>query len=226
MRWLVALGLLVGLLFAGDRIAEQVAERVLAGQLAGELGSRPDVEIAGVLFLPQVVQGRYDAIEVSAGNLVRSGIPLQSFTATLTGAELPLGDALRRSVTAVPVRRLDATALVPYATLTEAASDGLTVGPDPEGVRISGTLQVLGRRVDVSAAAQLRLENGTVVATPRSVRAGDAEASGAVARALLGRLDLSLDLPALPYGVRLASVEPGPQGVRVTGGADDVVLRR
>lgn len=226
MKLLVAVLVLLGLLIAGDRVAEQVAEHLLAGRLEGELSVRPSVEVGGFPFLTQAVRGRYDEVHVSAAEVDRGRVTLKHLEVTLANARVPLSDLVHGSVSAVPVDRLTASALLPYDALAAAAGRGLTLGPDPEGVRVSGTVRVLGEDVKASAVSKVQLEGDTVVLRARRVEVGGAQAGGAVAKALAGRLDLRVPLPALPYGIELSTVQAGPQGVTVSGGARHVVLHQ
>lgn len=226
MKTLVALLLLVGLLVAGDRIAEQVAERELARQLEADLGTRPAVEITGFPLLTQALRGRYDEMHVDAPRVRQGAVDVEDVRAVLQGARVPLGDVLGGRVVEVPVERLTATGLVTYAQVEELAGDGLRLAADPEGVRVSGSIEVLGRTVSASAVSSVALEGDELRVTAQRLEVEGAQPPAAVARVLRDRLDLSVPLPPLPYDVRLAEVTPGPRGITVSGSARDVVLRR
>jgi len=225
VKWLVGLLVLVALLVGADRVAEHVAAGVLADRLQTELGSRPTVEIDGFPFLTQAVGGSYQRLRVSAPVVRREGLSLRDFSATLTGVHVALGDALGGSLSAVPVDRLDAGALVAYDDLTQLAGPGLRLAGDPNGVRVTGRVAALGRQVDVSAVSSVALAGDTLVVTAGRLTVDGVAVTGPLAAALRGRLDLRVPLPALPYGVRLASLVAGPQGITVSGSARSVVLR-
>lgn len=225
MKWLVGLLVLVALLVGADRVAEHVAAGVLADRLQTGLGSRPTVEIYGFPFLTQAVGGSYQRLRVSAPVARREGLSLRDFSATLTGVHVALGDALGGSLSAVPVDRLDAGGLVAYDDLAQLAGPGLRLAGDPNGVRVTGRVAALGRQVDVSAVSSVALAGNTLVVTAGQLTVGGVAVTGPLAAALRGRLDLRVPLPALPYGVRLASLVAGPQGITVSGGARSVVLR-
>ncbi len=226
MKWLVGLLVIVALLVGADRVAEHAAAGVLADRLQAELGSRPTVEIDGFPFLTQAVGGSYQRLRVSAPLVRRDGLSLRDFSATLTGVHVALGDALGGSLSAVPVDRLDAGALVAYDDLTQLAGNpGLKLAGDPQGVRVTGRVAALGRQVDVSAVSSVTLVGAAVVVTAGQLQVDGVAVDGPLAAALRGRLDLRVPLPALPYGVRLRSVSAGPQGITISGSARDVVLR-
>lgn len=225
MKWLVGLLVVLALLVGADRVAEHVAAGVLADRLQTELGGRPTVEIDGFPFLTQAVGGSYQRLRVSAPVVRREGLSLRDFSATLTGVHVAFGDALGGSLSAVPVDRLDASALVAYEDLTQLAGPGLRLAGDPNGVRVTGRVAALGRQVDVSAVSSVALAGDTLVVTAGQLTVGGVAVTGPLAAALRGRLDLRVPLPALPYGVRLASLVAGPQGITVSGSARSVVLR-
>ena len=225
-RWLVAGLVLAVLLVVGDRAGEQVAEGALADRLAGELGTRPEVEIGGLPFLTQALRGRYSRIDVRADRVVREGRTLQDVTATLTGVQVSALQAARGEVTAVPVDALAVDALVTYDELERAGGlRDVQLGPDPDGVRVSGRLEVLGRDVDATAAADVQLDGSDGVLRTRRSEGRGGEVTGRLAEALSERLGLRVRVPQLPYDVRLSSLRPGPDGVVVTGGTGPVVLR-
>lgn len=224
-RLLVAGAVLLGLLVFADRVAEHVAEGVLADQLADQLGARPSVEIGGFPFVTQALRGRYDDLRLHADRVDRAGLVLRDVTADLSGARVPLSEALTGSVRAVPVARVSAGGVVAYADLPAADLHGLTLAAAPTGVRVSGTVRVLGQDVSASAVSSVRLEGSTLAVAPTSLQVGGVTATGAVAAALRGRLDLRVPLGDLPYGVRLSSVTAGPEGLRAAGTARDLVLQ-
>lgn len=228
MKWLIGLFLVLALLVAvGDRVGEGVAEDALADQLTEELGSRPEVEIGGFPFLTQAVRGRYDEIRASAPRVQQGAIALADVRSVLRGVQVPLSDAVGGSVDRVPVEELTASGLVSYDDLeTASGAQDVQLEPDPQGVRVTGRLRVLGQDLPATAVSQLSLDGDVLVVTASSVEVGGAGAGEQVSAALRGRLDLRIPVPELPYGIRLSSVLPGPGGVTVQGSARDVVLTR
>lgn len=216
----VALVLVLGLVVAADRVSEHVAEGLLADQVSRELGVRPDVEIGGVPFLTQALTGHYRDLRLTAPRVDGSGVRLDDVEVRLSGADVPLSSVVRGSVDAVPVDRLRVQGVVPYDELEAAAGRDVQLSAAPGGVRVSGTIRVLGQSVPASATSTVSLDGDRLVLTAREL-----QAAGATAR-LSGALDLSLAVPELPYGVRLTSVAAGPDGVTVSGQATDTVLRR
>ena len=220
------------LLVAADRVAAAVAERVLADELqrSGGFSSRPEVDVRGVPFLTQALEGRYDRIDVvardvDAGEVAGTQVVVPRLSATLRGARVPLSDALSGAVTEVPVDRVDARVLLPFSVLQRSSDVGdLTVAPEGDRLRLRGTVEVLGREVSGSALSRLTVEDGSVVVTAESVEVGNDLADDLLGRALDGRFDVRVPLRALPYGLQIDAVTVQPDGLAVRAGATDTVL--
>lgn len=216
--WLVAAVVVVALAVTADRVAEHVAQDVLASRAAGELGVRPAVEIGGFPFLTQALGGRYRDLRLSAPAVREAGVALADVDVRLTGAHVPLSAVLRGTVGSVPVDGLRVQALLPYDALAARAGGGVRLAADPAGVRVSGTVRVLGQRLPATAVASLAVRDGQLVLT-----AGQVQAAG-VSVPVPGALDVQVPVPELPYGVQLTGATAGPRGVTVTGSATGTVL--
>lgn len=223
---LVVLGLL---LVVGDRIGVTLAERAVAEQLraSSRLATLPDVDISGFPFLLQAARGSYQDVRVQAADVAAGRVRVAEFDARLSGLQIGLSDALARRVQRAPVDRLDATALVSYATVSAQSGERrLTVraGPRPGTVAVSGAVVVLGRGMQATAISTVRLVEGALVITTEEVIVGAERPTPAVARALKGRLDLRVSIGALPYGLRATGVRAGSTGVTLTATARDTVI--
>ena len=220
------------LLAVADRAGAAVAERVLADELqrSGGLSSRPEVDVRGVPFLTQALEGRYDRIDVvardvDAGEVAGTQVVVPRLSATLRGAEVPLSDALSGAVTEVPVDRVDARVLLPFSVLQRSSDVGdLTVAPEGDRLRLRGTVEVLGQEVSGSALSRLTVEDGSVVVTAESVDVGNDVADDLLGRALDGRFDVRVPLRGLPYGLQVDAVTVQPDGLAVRAGAAGTVL--
>jgi hypothetical protein len=227
--WLYTLLTLVVLLVAADRISLLLTQRAVAAQLqtSGGLSARPDVSIHGLPFLTQALAGKYDDVEVSASEVTAGGARLSRLDVTLQGVHVPLSDALSGSVHAVPVDGLKATVLLSYADISAQLRDrGLTVAPAGDQLRVSGSVQVLGRTVSASAISSVALSGASVVVTAKRFEVGNAMADRAVTAALAGRFDFVLRVGQLPYGLTMSSLRVRPEGVVATAEAAHTVLRR
>lgn len=213
---------------AADRISLVVAENAVATQLqaSGSLSTRPSVSIRGIPFLTQALSGRYHDVEVSAAEVTAGGGRISQLDVTLRGVHVPLSSVLSGSVSAVPVDSVHATVLLSYADLTSQLRDRkLTVSPAGDQLRVSGTVQALGRTVTASAISSVALSGTSVVVTARRFEVGNAMADRAVTAALAGRFDFVVRVGKLPYGLALSSVKVRPNGVVATAAGAHTVLR-
>lgn len=214
---------------AADRVSLVLTERAVAAQLqtSGGLSTRPDVSIRGVPFLTQAFAGTYDDVEVSAAGVTAGGTRLSKLDVTLRGVHVPLSAALSGSVDAVPVDVLRATVLLSYADMARQLRDRrLTVSPAGDQLRVSGSVQVLGRTVTASAISSVALSGASVVVTAKRFEVGNAVADRAVSAALGRRFDFVIRVGQLPYGLRMSSLDVRPEGVVATAAASHTVLRR
>ena len=220
---------LVVLAVAADRVSLLLTQRAVAAQLqtSGGLSSRPHVSIHGVPFLTQAFAGKYDDVEVSASEVTAGGGRLSKLDVTLRGVHVPLTDAVSGSVDAVPVDGLRATVLLSYADMSRQLRDrGLTVSPAGDQLRVSGSVQVLGRTITASAISSVTLSGASVVVTAKRFEVGNTMADRAVTAALAGRFDFVIRVGQLPYGLTMSSLAVRPEGVVATADAAHTVLQR
>ncbi|MCU1674024.1 MAG: uncharacterized protein JWN77_2137 [Frankiales bacterium] len=224
MKKVVWLLVLVALLVGADRVAAVVAGRVVAGQLqsAGELSVKPSVSFGGFPFLTQAVRGRYSAVEVSASDVAAGGERLSQFDADLAGLRLPLSAALSGNVARVPVDGVDARVVLSYADLQRRLRDRrLALAAGPSGLlRVTGTVRVLGRDVSAAALSSVRLSGTSVVVTAQRFE------GGGISVPLGNRLDFTVRIGKLPYGLALSGVRVTPGGIEATARGRNTVLTR
>lgn len=223
---LVVLALLLGLLLVGDRVAVAVVEDRVAGELAAqpEVEGTPEVDVRGFPFLTQALGGRYDDVHIALTAIApdRSGsVPVD---VALRGVRLPLSTALSGSVSELPVDRIDGVATISYDTLAAEMGGDTTIAPDGEGLRIDRTVEVLGQTFPVSAAGTVTLDGDQLVVDVDRAAGAGVELPGAVVQRVSDLLDLRYTVPALPFGLQLAGVSSGADGVRVRVEATDAVL--
>jgi hypothetical protein len=113
-----------------------------------------------------------------------------------------------------------------YADLSAAVTDrGLRLAPAGGGlVRVTGTARVLGRELEATAVSRPELVDGTVVVMPERFEVGNDLADAVLTRALGDRLDVRLDVAALPYGLALTSLRAGGDGIVLQARSDGAVL--
>lgn len=229
MGKVLGLLVLVALLVVGDRGAAAYAGRSLAGELqrTGGLTAAPSVDVGGFPFLTQALRGRYDRIEVRASDVPAGEATLSALEAVLTGAEVPLSDALSGAVERVPVEQVEARVRLPYDELSRRSGGRrLTVAPEGDRLRVRGEVEVLGRTLMASALSTVALEGDTVVVRAQSFDVAGGAVDAVLTRALGDRLDLRVPVRDLPYGLVLRDVSVQPEGVVVGASASDTVLSR
>lgn len=227
MKRLVALLLLLVVLCAADRGAEQVAEGVLAAQVGDELRGSPSVEIGGWPFLTQALAGRYEAIDVRGDGLRQAGLEVRDVAVRLEGVQVPLSSVVGGDITSVPVDRLSGRVRVPYGDLADAAAQrGITLRTEGDRVRVTARLTLLGQSVEASALSRVAVEGDELVVGAQDYQVAGQALTGALRRAVDGRLDVRVPLPVLPYGLRVTGVQVAADGVDVQAASDGAVLTR
>ena len=228
-RLLIALAVLVGLVVVADRVGVLLAQRALASQIETELALQqtPEVSVRGIPFLTQAVGGRYEEVrvvlpDVDSGQLQNIGVD-----ARLLGVRAPLGDVLRRQVDEVPVDRITGDLTIDYDDLARASGiSGLRIVRDGDALRVSGTVEVLGRQVDATAVGRVEVADNDI-----DIVAEQAQVAGV--RLPQPALDLAARLLSfrvsprdLPLELRITGVRTGDEALQVTAESDAAVLRR
>lgn len=231
MRTLL-IGLLVvaGLAVAVDRGAEAYAESAIADRIDAQLDQRPEVEIEGWSFLLQAVQGEYEQITVTGERASRSGVVVSDFRAELLDVTVPLSEVIQGSVAQVPTRLIRGSALLRFEDindLAEIAGSGLTLQAAGAGrVRVSGTIEIAGARVQASAVSDVRLDGNSIVVRSSGFEVNGAPAPAAVRAAIGDLFDVRFALPTLPYDLRIERLTVTDEGIRLAASARGVVLTR
>ena len=221
---LVVLLLLVGLAVVADRVALGVAEDRVATELVekGGLQGSPEVEIAGFPFLTQAVGGRYDDVRISL-TAEQLGQPEGTRAdIALHGVEVPLSSVLSGSVAEVPVERIDGTATLSYALLSEQI--GSELSPEGDGLRITRSVEILGRSVELTAAGRVTLEGSDLVVDVDEASGAGLDVPDFLLERAADLLDVRYTVPALPFGLQLTDVTPAEDGVDIRVEATDAVL--
>ncbi|UOY00915.1 LmeA family phospholipid-binding protein [Blastococcus sp. PRF04-17] len=224
---LVVLLLLLGVAFVADRVVERWAEGYVADQLVEQAGlaAAPEVDARGFPFLTQAVAGRYEDVRISLSAEELRQPEGTRADVVLRGVQVPLSSVVSGSVQEVPVDRIDGTATLSYALLSEQLGRDTELTRDGDGLRITRTVEVLGQEVRLSAVGQVRLDGGALVADVREASGAGVEVPGFVLDRAVDLLDLRHPVPALPFGLELTGVRPAEDGVVIEVEATDTVLR-
>lgn len=224
--WLVALLVVVGLLFAADRIGVVVAQHIAADRIKSSqhLDHTPTVTVRGFPFLTQVVGGTLHRVDVTAKDFVTgdSGhtIRIRKLTAQLRRVHVSgLSSAHAGTATA--------SALIDYSSLSEAL--GVQVrygGPSSDGqgrVATTASASVLGQSYSGTASAEIKVAASNVLefADPQATVNGITLPPAVVAE-LTKAFDRTLSLHGLPFRLTLQAVRAAAQGVTIVATATDV----
>jgi hypothetical protein len=217
-RLLVGLGVLALLLVAADRGAKYLVETTLADHVERKEGitGGVDVSIAGFPFLTQVVQNRFDEVDLSTPQLEATtpagSVKVEDVEVDLRGVETS------HRFTEATAASATGTGLVPYSAFDQF--DPITVeygGASPDG---SGYLTVsapsLGSesvRVAPSAADGLTLDLAAL-----------STLSAALPKELRAFVGAEHEFGGLPHGITITSLDATESGLQVTLAGEDVTI--
>ncbi len=228
----VALSVILGsmLLFWGaDWLARLGAQSLLASSIADYTGSRdsPTVRIGGGFFLPQVIRGRYDHVEVAMDSISDGPLRLESLTADLYGVHVPFHDILVGQSNSVAIDRTHEAALLRWEDLNSYLEfTGRTVRIEPSGdgqVLLTATTNLLGNSVSASAEAELSAEDGGIAVHPRRLQTQSPIDSAS--ELLLGRrFTFIIPLDPLPFGQTVTEIGVRDDGLLVQAQGVNIVV--
>jgi hypothetical protein len=170
------------------------------------------------------VAGRYDDVRISL-TAEQLGQPEGTRAdVALRGVRVPLSAVLSGSVQQVPVDRIDGTATLSYELLSGELGSDTTLEPEGDGLRITRTVELLGRQIPLTAVGTVALDGSTLVIDVDRAAGAGVELPGFLVEQASDLLDLRYDIPALPFGLQLTGVSPDSDGVDVRVEAADTVL--
>ncbi|MGY1707896.1 DUF2993 domain-containing protein [Geodermatophilus sp. SYSU D00758] len=207
----------VGVALAEDRVAQVVAER-------GELPATPDVEIGGFPFLTQALGGRYDRVRIVVSSADVGPGEVTGIDVTLQGLQVPLSDVLGGAVQEVPVERVDGTATLSYALLSDQLGPGTTLEREGDGLRITRTVELAGQELPLTAVGTVSLDGDDLVVDVDEAAGAGVGLPGFLVDRASDLLDLRYPIEALPFGLELTGVRPAADGVVVSVVATNTVL--
>ncbi|MFI5953802.1 DUF2993 domain-containing protein [Cryptosporangium sp. NPDC051539] len=208
--WAAAtVAVLVLIAFAADRVAETLVTGRISDRLAcaAKLGSEPQVDVAGPLFLPQLLRSSFQRVDVRTH---LSGTMLGAATVDATLRDVSVDDGSMR-VGAVQV------------TLTADVSALAGRSERISSVRTSGGQLFLevetGFGLPVTLIAEPKLTGRTLSVEPTEIEVmGVRRPAGGLLDKVGGGQGLPLDreLPELPDGLSYRSAEAVDAGLRLT----------
>ncbi|MFC3965387.1 LmeA family phospholipid-binding protein [Nocardia jiangsuensis] len=227
MRALVVLIVVAAIaLIAGDRIAVVVAQNEIGRRIAAEyaLDRDPAVDIGGFPFLTQAADGRYETIDVRAGEWSAQDVTVRDLRLTLTDVTAPLADLIAGDTSTLVAAGATAEAVVPYDTVRRFADDGVRdLSESPDGLRVTGTFPVEGLPFPVPATivfAMAPTADG-IELTPTSVQAAIGGPAVPIS-VLSSTLAFTIPLQDLPLGAEITAIRAAADGLHVSAAAADV----
>jgi len=227
-RLLIVLVVLAALLVAADRIGVVVAQNRLASELQQQLDldAKPDVSIRGIPFLTQAIRGTYKDIRVQLPDVDAGDVQDLSVNARLQGAHVSLSDALGGNVDRIPVDQISGTLLIPYDQLARASGiSGLTITREGDSLRLTGSVQVLGRSIKAEAVGRVEVNDGRIAINAEQAKVAGIPVPQAVLDQAARLLSFRVQPRNLPLNLRITAVRLADGGLLVDAVSDDVVLR-
>src|SRR3712207_1280278 len=224
-RFVIELVLFVTAVFflgwGADALARMGAEALLARNIQNATGvsEPPVVDVKGFAFVPQVVRGAYNEVHVTTRGIASGPLRVERVDSQLFDVRVPFHDVLVQDIRRVGISRSIEDVTLRYEDLNayfDATGRPLQLAPAENGeARLTGVVDVLSQRVQVSATATLSVANEALRITPREVNTGSTTLDQA-SRLLLGqRLSLSVPLGTLPFGHQLTNVAASADGIHL-----------
>jgi len=227
-RLLIVLVVLAALLVAADRVGVVVAQSRLASEIQQQLDldAKPDVSIRGIPFLTQAIRGTYKDIRVQLPDVDAGDVQDLSVNARLQGAHVSLSDALGGNVDRIPVDQISGTLLIPYDQLARASGiSGLTITREGDSLRLTGSVQVLGRSIKAEAVGRVEVNDGRIAINAEQAKVAGIPVPTAVLDEAARLLSFRVQPQNLPLNLRITAVHLTDTGLLVDAVSDDVVLR-
>jgi hypothetical protein len=211
-RWPYVLVVIVVLLVALDFVSRAVAENVMASKIEQQgLPHKPSVSIGGFPFLTQVASRDFQQITISTTDVPEGPVTISSINAT--GKQIKLSSYAFSSGT---ITSLSGTALISFGSLANTLVS--QVGPLGTLLNGAGLNLTDAGPSEVKATFNLLVTSGS--ATWRVTRLNGNKlnialvGSSGVPKSVLGSIsDITLNIPKLPLGLTIGSVQVTPAGV-------------
>jgi len=146
--------------------------------------------------------------------------------ARLQGAHVSLSDALGGNVDRIPVDQISGTLLIPYDQLARASGiSGLTITREGDSLRLTGSVQVLGRSIKAEAVGRVEVNDGRIAINAEQAKVAGIPVPTAVLDEAARLLSFRVQPQNLPLNLRITAVHLTDTGLLVDAVSDDVVLR-
>lgn len=203
---------LVGLDRGGLYLAEYEAAKAI--QDSQHLPSRPDVELAGIPFLTQLIEGEFGHVSVDAQGVV---VTPRGRSLRVAEMDVDLRDvSVSRTFRTFHADRAHATALITYTDLGNTVGASLQYKPTGQ---VQGTKSLLGLTATISAEPSLVGQSLHFSHVRASVPGGLSGVTSSLAQRLSAH---NLPLTGLPFGLRITGMTVAPDGVHLTLRGTDI----
>jgi len=217
--------------WGADALARMGAEALLARNIQNATGisEPPTVNVKGFAFVPQVVRGAYNEVNVTTRGITSGPLRIQQVDSQLVDVRVPFHDVLVQDIRRVGIGHSVENVTLRYEDLNayfNATGRSLQLAPtENDQTQLTGTVDVLGQQIPVSANVTLSVVDETLRITPRQINTGSATLSQA-SRLLLGqRLRLTVPLGTLPFGHQLTSVTATSDGLRLRAEGSAIIVQ-
>lgn len=158
MKTLIVLGVILVLLFVGDRWVEGYAEERIAAELQSSFddSGEAEVELSGFPITLRLLTGSIPEIEITSSSLKRQGMTFKDVRMTLEDVSFSLAQIANGDIRTVLVGSGDGRVSLPPSDLASAFGDaGFDIRLDEDGLSVK-----VG---PVETTAQLELEGTQLV---------------------------------------------------------------
>ena len=200
---IVTLVVLAALFVIADRVAVRIADNKFASQVQsqGQLSNKPSVDIQGFPFLTQLAAREFNEVRLSAPSEKAGPVEIKNLQATMHHMKLING------FSGAHIGSLNGTGLITFASLAKAAG--------VPGLKISAL-----SNTEAKVTVDLDIISASGVA--RVTKVGDnklniaiVNAGGIPLDALGGLNNMTITIPGVPVGLKLASITMTSQGILI-----------
>lgn len=226
----VVIAFIAALLAVSDYVARVGSQSLIARAIQRDmhLAQRPEVHLRGAFYLPQVISGKYDHVEIDIGRAQAGQVDVSGIRADLEGVHLRFHDVLVRHTSRILVDRTTELVTFSYADINSyLASTGTPVSVSSAGnqqVRFTGSVSILGKRVSASADARVQAHGNAVYISPSRYDSGGGGLDATTALLLDQRLAVQIPLDQVPFAQTVTGVQVHDQDITVRAEGRDVVI--
>jgi hypothetical protein len=222
LRWIIGI---VVVLIAAFVVADQIAKAAAENQVAQKIESsgvnvKPSVNIEGWPFLTQLLSKDINAIDISTGVIKSGNYEITSVTARATGVHL---SSLSENASA-RVDHITGTATIAYSSLNAnlgnaiGADGAVTVSQDPSAGNDAIQVQSVGGLVSVVATVKQTRPNQI------TIHFGSLGGFASLLGGAASIPDQVINIPKLPAGLVIDSIDITSQGIVATASASNTTL--